>query len=113
MKNITRDVIADLWPIYDAGEASTDTRAIVEEFLAADPEFAATLRAKPNINGGVTVPLDIEAASLKRTRNLVRGNSWLRGLRLVALVLTVFAGMRFVRSTGWNETTTVFVADAI
>jgi len=113
MKTITRDVIADLWPIYEAGEASADTKDIVEEFLDADPEFAAALRAKPALNGGVTVPPDIETASLNRTRDLVRGNSWLRGLRLAALVLTAFAVMRFVRSTTWNHATTVFVADAV
>ena len=37
---ITRDVIYDLLPGYFAGELSTDSRALVEEFLATDPEFA-------------------------------------------------------------------------
>jgi hypothetical protein len=35
--NITKDVIADLMPLYEAGEASADTRALVEAFLKADP----------------------------------------------------------------------------
>jgi anti-sigma factor RsiW len=37
---VTRDVIYDLLPAYFADELSTDSRALVEEFLATDPEFA-------------------------------------------------------------------------
>ena len=37
--NVTRDVIYDLLPAYFAGEASGDTRALIDEFFAHDPEF--------------------------------------------------------------------------
>jgi hypothetical protein len=37
---ITRDVIYDLLPGYFAGDVSADTRALIDEFLATDPEFA-------------------------------------------------------------------------
>jgi len=37
---ITRDVVYDLLPAYFAGEVSADTRALIDEFLASDPEFA-------------------------------------------------------------------------
>jgi len=37
---ITRDVIYDLLPGYFAGEVSADTRALIDEFLETDPEFA-------------------------------------------------------------------------
>jgi len=37
---ITRDVVYDLLPGYFAGEVSADTRALIDEFLATDPEFA-------------------------------------------------------------------------
>ena len=36
---VTRDVIYDLLPAYFAGEVSADTRALLEEFFAGDPEF--------------------------------------------------------------------------
>ena len=36
---ITKDVIADLLPLYEAGEASADTRALVEAFLKVDPSL--------------------------------------------------------------------------
>ena len=47
--NVTREVIYDLLPAYFAGEASADTRALVEEFFATDPELgrmAARFRAR-------------------------------------------------------------------
>ena len=37
---VTRDVILDLLPMYLADEASEDTRALVREYLEADPELA-------------------------------------------------------------------------
>jgi hypothetical protein len=37
---ITRDVVYDLLPGYFAGEVSADTRALIDEFLVTDPEFA-------------------------------------------------------------------------
>ena len=36
---MTRDVIYDLLPAYFAGEASADTRTLIEDFFARDPEF--------------------------------------------------------------------------
>ena len=36
---VTRDVIYDLLPAYFAGDASEDTRALVEAYFETDPEF--------------------------------------------------------------------------
>ena len=36
---ISRDVIYDLLPGYFAGEASPDTRALIQEYFDTDPEF--------------------------------------------------------------------------
>ena len=44
--NVTREVISDLWPVYTSGEAGADTRALVEEFLREDPEFAKLLQGR-------------------------------------------------------------------
>ena len=41
---VSRNVVRDLWPLYRAGEASSDSRAIVESYLASDPSFAATMK---------------------------------------------------------------------
>ena len=37
---VTREVIYDLLPSYFAGDASDDTRALVEAYFETDPEFA-------------------------------------------------------------------------
>ena len=85
---VTRDVILDLWPVYEAGEASAETRALVEEYLQQDPEFARLVRE----NGGakalrptpLTLPHDSEMATLLRTQKLMEYR------RLVLLVGLLF-----------------------
>jgi hypothetical protein len=114
MVNVTRDVVADLWPIYEAGEASADTRALVDEFLASDPSFAETLRVSPSMSlPAVDLMPDAKLAALKRTRDLVRGNSWLRVLRLVGFVFTLFAFGRIVSDTSWDVSPRAFIADVV
>jgi hypothetical protein len=110
---VTRDVVSDLWPLCEAGEASSDTRALVDAFLAQDPSFAATLR------GGLRLPTvevsmsqATEAQALRRTRDLVHGRGWLRGVRLFALVMTVFALTRLIQSTAWTAPPSLFIAEA-
>ncbi|MBN1593595.1 MAG: hypothetical protein JW941_10175 [Candidatus Coatesbacteria bacterium] len=41
---ITRNVILDLLPLYQAGEASEDTRMLVEEYLETDADLAEIAR---------------------------------------------------------------------
>ena len=111
---VSRDVIADLWPLYESGDANPETRRLVDEFLAADPEFARTLRAEPRLEPApVTIAPDSETVALKRTRELVRGTSWLRGLRLMALVFTIFAFGRIVADTTWTASPRAFIADSV
>lgn len=75
---VTSDVIVDLWPLYEAGEASADTRALVESFLEGDPEFARKIRegeeATTRMLTAVPVlpPPDAERAALARTKLLLR-----------------------------------------
>jgi anti-sigma factor RsiW len=37
---VTRDVVYDLLPAYFAGELSADSKTLVDDFFASDPEFA-------------------------------------------------------------------------
>ena len=48
---ITRDVIADLWPLYVDGSVGADSRALIEEFLKEDPQWAQALRQGREANG--------------------------------------------------------------
>jgi anti-sigma factor RsiW len=93
--NISRNVIQDLIPLYLADEASPDTRVLVEDFLAADPELAAEV-ARLNasspiqtLTGGnvMSLPQDHEAQTLARTRSELTQRSWNLGL---AIAFTTF-----------------------
>ncbi|MBI4908613.1 MAG: hypothetical protein HY820_33645 [Acidobacteria bacterium] len=65
---VTKDVIHDLMPLYLAGEASDDTRRLVEEYLRAHPE---ELPADEQISlPTVDPPAAVEMASLDRARKL-------------------------------------------
>jgi hypothetical protein len=114
MLNVTRNVVADLWPVYESGEATADTRALVDEFLKTDPDFAATLRAAVGARPPqVDLQPETKLAALKRTRDLVRGNGWLRGLRLFAIVMTIFSFVRVITDTSWDVSPRRFIAEAV
>ena len=67
------DVVVDLLPAYLAGEASAETRRLVERCLAADPALArlaedgrrtlAAVKPPPNLN---KEPMTMELENLKR-----------------------------------------------
>lgn len=72
--NVSRAIIDDLYPLYEAGEASAESRALIEQYLAEHPAEAATLRAAIELPL-VEPPPDLEARSLKRTIWLLREGS--------------------------------------
>lgn len=90
--NVTRNVVNDLLPLYQAKEASEDSRALVEEFLRENPEFqreileraarAESLLAQPL----PTLDPSLEMATLKRTRRFIRA-------RIVFLSLSIACGL--------------------
>jgi anti-sigma factor RsiW len=43
--NLSKDVIRDLLPAYVAGEASVDTRALVEQSLGSNPDLRNEAKA--------------------------------------------------------------------
>jgi len=68
---ITRDVIYDLLPGYFAGEVSADTRALIDEFLETDPEFArmtARFRRLFDERGSLPPEVTGERDQLERAR---------------------------------------------
>lgn len=72
---IHRDVIIDLIPVYLSGEASAQTRALVEEAAKSDPELAQLLaREREQLSFGAPPPLppDHEMKTLDRTKAAVR-----------------------------------------
>src|SRR5262245_41049979 len=89
---ITRDIVIDLLPLFESGEASADTRAAVEAFLATDAAFARIVKAaRRNVSVTPTPasppPAHAERATLERTRNALRRKSWTLGLALFFTLL--------------------------
>ena len=89
---ITKDVILDLLPLYEAGEVSADTRALVDAYLKEHPEVAAQggapdamFKASP-----VARPERDRRQALEHTRRLLRRKHWLFGLAL-SCTLTAFS----------------------
>lgn len=81
---VTRDVVTDLLPLYFGGEASADTRALVEAYFAQDPEFARLARAHPEASLPHTEPTtslkESEMETLQRTRKLLNIRAGLQGV---------------------------------
>ncbi len=98
---VTRDVVKDLLTVYLAGEASGDTRALVEEWLRGDPELArqAEQAARIDLPAAPAVPPTIGKRALDRTRGLLRWRMILLGTAIY--VTTLPLSVTFNRS-GFN-----------
>ena len=113
MENVTHDVIVDLWPLYVSGEASQDTRGLVEAFLHEDPEFARELSQDARGLTGHDVPSltpDHELRTLAQVKRRLIGPRW---LLLLAMIFTMQAFARIVSDTSFDVSPTKFIATAI
>src|SRR5689334_4745623 len=72
---ISRNVILDLLPVYLAGEASEDTRRLIEEYLQSDKELAEMVAEsnKTPFPDNIKVPIskETEMASLRKTQAMI------------------------------------------
>lgn len=98
---VTRDVVLDLLPLYLSGEASADTRALVETFLATDPQLAR-IAGDGVAHPGDPPPADDDTqarASLARTRRLLQQRQIAFGVALALTLMPLsfmFSGNRLV-----------------
>jgi hypothetical protein len=111
--NVTREVIRDLWPLFEADEASRDTRALVKEFLDGDPELARQLQsqaAEPLPPAAIpALPPNREAQAFKQTRKILHGQDW---LMLLAFVFSGIAFGRIISDTSWDVSPRNFIISA-
>lgn len=86
---ITRDVVKDLLTVYEAGEASDDTRAIVERWLRSDPELARQATQAANVSLPSPPPLaaTAEKRALDRTKRQLRWRFVLLGTAVYVTTL--------------------------
>lgn len=86
--NISRDIVKDLIPVYLAGDASPDTRSLVESYLKTDPELAGDVTAARGTGLGLpaTRPPTAEKETLDATRQLLKSRT---STLVVAMIFTV------------------------
>ena len=104
---VTRDVVSDLWPLYQSGEASADSRALIDAFLARNDQFAASLqesdrliRAMPTVRLSPDAERRLlhEASERARLKLLVIGGA----IGLAGFVaLAALVGLLYFRSSGF------------
>ncbi len=90
--NITRDVVADLLPAYLSGEASADTRALIDELAARDPAIAGLVASSriertDDMPAPIALPPNLERDIVTRTRAVLRRRSWTLALALFLTAL--------------------------
>jgi hypothetical protein len=72
--NVTRKVVTDLLPIYFSGEASVDTKVLVEDYFRQDPDFERIAR-------GAATPLETLRAATPITAGSEREKHDLESVR--------------------------------
>lgn len=97
---ITRDVIGDLWPLVRGDEASADSRALVDGYLAHDSAYAAELQRSENMTAMPPVHLspDAERRLLDDARDHARKRLLLIGAGVAlggAVLMTALLGALF------------------
>jgi len=104
---ISRDVIYDLLPGYFAGEASPDTRALIQEYFDTDPEFRRMAERFQAILDGTRKleQPDAEAAreraTFDRVRSAAKRRQETRAMALGFGLAAVFAAfMALVKGPG-------------
>jgi hypothetical protein len=83
--NVTRQVVTDLLPIYLSGEASGDTKVLVEDYFRQDPDFERIARSAATPLETLRASAPIAASSALKKRDLesvlwgLRRRTWLFG----------------------------------
>lgn len=87
---LSRDVVVDLLPAYLSGEASAETRRLVESRMAGDPELARLVDEGREELNKLTVPPPGRKENLTMELEAVKRLALIRTLVLSALFSGVF-----------------------
>lgn len=86
--NITQGVVSDLLPVYFSGEASDDTKSVVEDYFRQNPEFERLARSAGTALETLRTVPPLAANSEKEKRDFesircgLNRRKWLFGLSL-------------------------------
>ncbi len=106
MESVPRNVILDLLPAYLAGEASEESRALVEEFAKTDPQIARIIRTK-NLDyeassQKLAAPDDLEMKTIKRVRRSIRRQMLYVAVATASVLMVPLLAMLFTDEVNWS-----------
>ena len=93
--NVSRDVILDLLPMYHTDELSSDSRQLIEEYLAQDTELAKLVE-KLGWNSAEIPTLqnpELKASALNRAKRLETQFSTFSAFGFVFIIVAVVFAM--------------------
>ena len=102
MESIPRNVILDLLPAYIAGEASEESRALVEEFAQHDPQIAQLILTGAEISPEIALPDDLEMKTIKRLRRSIRRQMAYVALTTLSILMVPWVAMLFTNEVNWD-----------
>ncbi len=106
MESISRNVILDLLPVYIAGEASDETRSLIERYAQQDQEIAGLIRTGILDSGEIspkrTVPEELEMKTFKRVRRSIRLQMLYVGIGTASLLMIPLIAMMFTGEVNWG-----------
>ncbi|MCZ7556298.1 MAG: hypothetical protein M5R41_07855 [Bacteroidia bacterium] len=106
METISRNIIIDLLPAYISGDASEDSRALVERFARTDPEIAQMIRAgrldSTDIAPVSDAPADLEMKTMNRIRRSIRRQMWHVALTTASILMVPLVAMVFTTEVNWG-----------
>jgi len=113
--HVTREVITDLLPIYFSGEASGDTKVLVEDYFRQDPDFERIARSAATPLETLRAAAPIAASPERKKRDLesvflgLRRRQWLFGVSLFLTLAPLASAVGhghfvslMVRDASWN-----------
>lgn len=106
MENIPRNVILDLLPAYIAGEASEETKKLIEEYAKSDPQIDKMIKMGELDTKDISVkdklPKELELKTLNRVRKSIRRQMLYVSLATAAFLSIPFIAMQFTNEVNWD-----------
>ena len=103
---ITQDIILDLWPLYEAGELSQDSKHLVETYLTNHPKFAQQLKSVEETKLFATTAMPCESDTdlmlVNRIKRQLRIRSLLFFMAMLCTVLPFSLGQ-----VSWSDRTSM------
>src|SRR5262245_22142551 len=91
---VTRDIVIDLLPLYHSGEASTDTRRAIDEFLRNDPSLAQMASEDAGATAPATAVSDLERRTVAATRAVIRRRGRILAMAILFTLLPFAFGFK-------------------